>query len=174
VKASTGARAVLLAALVAGVCGLLHWLGVGFAILLALAVLVGLVAMLVPWLGVRGLDALLQQFRALRWRREEGRHHAFAGIALHIVDDGRFVWIAGRDLQRVLRTADADDVFAARHPGRWRHSDDGELLLRVDAVVERLASCPGRLDPRILRLRQYFERDVLFPAHERRRRGGAA
>jgi hypothetical protein len=106
----------------------------------------------------------------LLWRREQGTHHSFGGLALHIEDDGRHVWIAGADLQRVLGTRDRDDVLAARVPGRWRHDEGQPLLLRVDAVVAYLAAAPGRMEPRVVRLRRYLERDVLFPAAEMRRR----
>jgi hypothetical protein len=140
------------------------------AIVVTLAACVAFVAWALPSLGVRALDRLVLSVRSFLWRREHGRHHAFAGIALDIVDDGRHVWVDGSGLQRVLGTSDRDDVLAARHAGCWRRDDEGRLMLRVDAVVDRLAAAPGRLDPRIVRLRRYFEREVLFPAAERRRR----
>jgi hypothetical protein len=36
-------------------------------------------------------------------------------------------------------------------------------MLRVDAVVQNLATMPGRDAPRIQKFRRYLERDVLFP-----------
>lgn len=167
-------RAVKRAALVMAGLYLLHALGVGFPMLVGLIVVVGVVAALLPWLGVRALDAVTGALRAFGWRREEGRHHAFAGVALHIEDDGRFVWVDGADLQRVLSTRDADDVLAARHAGRWRRDAEQRLMLRVDAVVERLATAPGRMEPRTVRLRRYFEREVLYPAARRRERAQPA
>lgn len=115
---------------------------------------------------------LLGRVRAWFAKTAPGRHHAFGGVALRIEDDGRHCWVGGDGLRQVLRSRDADDVLAARHSGRWRRADDGELLLRVDAVVERLAQGPGRHEPRIVRLRRWLERDVLYPAA--RRRGPAA
>ena len=91
-------------------------------------------------------------------------------IALRIEHDDRHSWVDGAGLQRALGTRDRDDVLAARMPGRWRRDDKGELMLRVDAVVEHLARRPERMDPRVVRLRVYLEREVLFPATERRRR----
>ena len=141
------------------------------ALLLALAT--AYVAWALPWLGVRALDRLLLALRTLHWRREQGHHHAFAGVPLNISDDGRHLWLDGEGLQRVLGTQDSDEVLAARHAGRWRRNADGELLLRVDAVVDLVAHGPGRMDPRTVRLRRYLEREVLFPAAERRRRRAA-
>lgn len=128
--------------------------------------------LVVPHLGVRVLDQLILAARSWHWRHEQGRHHAFGGVPLQITEDHRHVWVDGPSLQRVLASTDTDDVLAARHSGRWRRDAQGVLQLRVDAVVDVLAHGPGRLDPRQVRLRRYFEREVLFPAAERRRRGG--
>jgi hypothetical protein len=146
-----------------------QWQG-AFRTLLLAALALALVAYLFPRLGVRLLDHLIHRVRAFHWRHEQGRHHAFAGIPLHINDDGRHVWVDGEGLQRVLGSHDSDEVLAARHAGRWRRDHQGRLQLRVDTVVDVLAKAPGRLDPRTVRLRRYFEREVLFPAAERRRR----
>jgi hypothetical protein len=148
----------------------LHRSGYALALVMPLAVAVIVVAWSTPWIGVRLLDRVLLAVRAARWRGEEGRHHAFGGLSLHVEDDGRHVWLLGGDVQRVLGTRERADVFAARMPGRWRPAPDGDVLVRADAVVEHLASAPGRMDPRRLRFKRYLEREVLFPAAERRRR----
>jgi len=49
--------------------------------------------------------------------------------------------------------------------------DEGALHLRVDGIEACLCSMPERMQPRIIRLRRYLERELLFPAAERRRRG---
>ena len=165
--------ALLFAALLTAALYLLHRLGIGLPLLGALVVIAGAIAYFAPRLGVRLLDAAEDKTRELLWHREQGRHHEFEGQSLRVEDDGRFAWIDGDDLQRVLRTADATDVLAARHAGRWRRDAAGRLLLRVDAVVERLAAAPGRAEPRMVRLRRYLEREVLFPAARRRERSGA-
>jgi hypothetical protein len=163
-------RAPAIALVIGAALALLHRLGIGLPLLGALVGVTGVIALFMPWTGVRLLDDLLLAARALRWRNEQGRHHSFGGQPLHIDDDGRHVWIAGADLQRVLGTNDREDVLAARVPGRWRRDEGGVLMLRVDAVAEHLATAPGRMDPRTVRLRRYLEREVLFPAGERRRR----
>lgn len=139
-------------------------------LLFLLAIAAVYVSLVVPHLGIRAVDRLILALRTLHWRHEEGRHHAFGGVPMQITEDHRHVWVDGPSLQRVLGTRDADDVLAARHSGRWRRDAQGVLLLRVDAVVDVLAHGPGRLDPRQVHLRRYFEREVLFPAAERRRR----
>jgi hypothetical protein len=169
-RGRTLAVALAVALSLAAALGLLHRLGIGLPLLLGIVATFGVIALVTPWIGVRLLDDLLLAAKSLAWRREQGRHHSFGGQSLHIEDDGRQVWMAGADLQRVLGTNDREDVLAARVPGRWRRDGNGTLLLRVDAVVQHLATAPGRMDPRTVRLRRYLERDVIFPAAERRRR----
>lgn len=165
-------RAAVLAGLVSALLGLLHTLGVGLPLLGGLAVVFALVAGVAPRLGVRWLDVFIHQIRAALWRSEQGRHHSFDGITLNLYHDGRFVWLAAADLLLLLRTNEPEDVTAARYSGRWRRDGDGVLQLRVDAVVATLSSGPKSLQPRVIRLRRYLEREVLFPAAERRRRAG--
>lgn len=150
-----------------------QWSG-ALRLVLLLAIVVVYVTWVLPFVGVRLLDAVILRLRSWHWAPQQGRHHAFAGVPLDIHDDGRHLWVDAGGLQRVLGTQDADDVLAARHSGRWRHLPDGRLQLRVDAVVDVLARGAGRLDPRTVRLRRYFEQQVLFPAAERRRRQGAS
>lgn len=131
---------------------------------------VALVLLAAPYLTIALGSALKQKIRERLWAGEEGRHYNFGGISLRIDHDARYSWIAGSDYQRVMGTHDAEDVLAARLAGRWRRDDRGVLMLRVDAVVTHLASMPGRMDPRTVRLRRYFEREVLYPAEQRRAR----
>lgn len=153
-------------------CGLwlLYALGLGLAVLGAAALFALVITLIVPRMGERAIEHAGLLWRAWIWRHEEGHHHEFGGVALHIEDDGRHLWLAAEDLQRVLRLNEPEDAFAARHSERWQRDAKGQLWLRLDAVVERLASMPGRDAPRNNRLRLYFEREVLFPAAERRRR----
>lgn len=169
-KSSAFKAAVIVAGL-ASFFGLMQVLGIALPLFLSLGLVFAVVAVALPWVGVRWLDSLAQHARNWHWRHEAGRHHAFAGVTLHVEDDGRHLWIDGADLKRVLRSSDRDEVLAARMPSRWRRAADGRLQLRVDAVVEHLATAPERMDPRRVKLRRYLEQDVLFPAAERRRRG---
>lgn len=156
------------AAAIAG--ALLSHLGLALPLLMGVMVVVAVVAYATPWIGVRWLDDITLLVRTWLWKDQQGRHHSFGGIALHIEDDGRHAWIGADGLQRVLHLEENEDVFASRHPGRWRRDDEGRLWLRADAVVDRLSTAPGRMDPRTLKLRQYLQREVLYPAAQRRAR----
>jgi hypothetical protein len=162
-------KALLLTVGVLGAGALLNAAGIGLGALLWATAAATAVVMVVLY-ARRGIGALSDRLREHAWRKEEGHFHAFAGVPLQVTDDGRYVWLGGPGLLRVLGRKEPDDVLASRMPGQWRRADDGSLLLRVDAVVAYLASMPGRDEPRMQKLRRYLERDVLYPAAERRRR----
>ena len=164
-------RGLVLAILLAALLGSLHWLGLGLPILFGLACAVAVLALLMPRWGVLFLDSIIAFLRGLYWARAEGRFHAFAGVELQIEDDGRHVWMGGRGLLRVLGRTDSDEVLAGRLSGSWRYDAKGHLMLRVDAVTQWLAQAPERNEPRVLRLRRYLEREILFPAQQRHRPG---
>lgn len=166
----TATRAIVVAVLLAGMLGWLHALGVGLPLLLLLGLVISIVTLVVPWLGVRWLEDAVLWVRGLYWQREQGRFHSFRGVPMHIDDDGRHCWLLGEDFQQALGTRDAEAVLAARHAGCWQRDGEGQLMLRVDAVVQHLATMPGRNDVRVQRLRRFLERDVLYPAAQRRTR----
>jgi hypothetical protein len=163
-------RALGVGLAIAGVLGVLHLFGVGLWMLLSLATVVAFVAWTLPWLGVRWLDDAILFVRGLFWAREQGRFHSFAGVALHVEDDGRHVWVDSDGLMRALGRQEPEGAVAARHAGHWRRDEQDRLMLRVDEVVRVLATMPGRTDPRVQRLRRYFEREVIYPATQRRTR----
>jgi hypothetical protein len=167
-------RSVLVAVLIAGGLGWLHAWGVGLWLLLALGVVVAFIAWALPHMGVRLLDDIILFVRGRFWAREQGRFHSFGGVPLRIEDDGLHMWVDGEGLMRAQGRREPEAALAARHAGNWQRWEDGTLMLRVDAVVNHLATMPGRDDPRAQRLRRYFEREVLFPAAERRRRARRA
>jgi hypothetical protein len=163
-------RAIVVTAAATLLAWVLQETGVALMLAIGLGVLIVVLTLVVPTIGMTWVDDLLHAARRWHWRSHEGHHHSHAGVPVHVHDDGRHVWIDGHALQRILGTQDPEDVLAARHPGRWRRDDKGRLMLRVDAVLARLSTAPGQLDPRIVHLRHWLERELLFPAAERKRR----
>ena len=165
---SVAARALALGLGIAVLAGVLHWWGLGLQLLLAAMIVVGLVAWAFPFYGVRLLDAAVLAIRSLYWARDQGHFHSFGDIPLVVENDGRHVWIDGQGLLRVLGRKEPEDVLAARLSGQWRRDIHGVLMLRADGVVQYLAHMPERTDPRVQKFRRYLEREVLFPASQRR------
>lgn len=169
-------RAAVVGLSLAAGLGLLHALGVGLPLLWALVVAVGVVAIVVPRLGVRWLDDAVLAFRSWLWRRESGQHHSFAGTALDIEEHAGQMWMSADCLQRALRLREAETATSARLAGgpsaaaaHAFQNDQGVLMLNVQAVVHYLDHMPRRSDPRVLRLRRYLQREVLYPASRRAR-----
>ncbi len=167
-------RAVALGVGIAGFLGWLHILGVGLPILMALAIVFAVAVLVVPMVAGNWVSDLTRLIRGRFWAAEQGVFHSFDGVPLHIDDDGRHVWVDAHGYMRALGRREPEDAVAARHTGMWRRNAAGELMLRVDAVVQVLSTMPGRTEPRIQRLRRYFEREVLYPAGQRRQRAPAA
>jgi hypothetical protein len=163
-------RAALLGLAATAAAGAIHLSGYALRLALTAAFVVLFLVSFAPRTSARLIDEIVLRVRAALWRGEEGRHHAHGGLTLAVQDDGRHVWVAAADVRNVLRSSDSDDVLAARHTGRWRRDAKGALWLRADALAAHLASAPGRMEPRTIRLRRYVEEQVLFPAAERRRR----
>ncbi len=161
-------RALAFGAAIAALLGFLHLLGVGLLMLMALAIVFAVAVLVVPVIAGNWVSDVIRFLRGRFWAREEGSFHAFDGVPLSIHDDGRHVWVDGDGYMRALGRREPEDALAARHSGMWRRSAQGVLMLRVDAVVQVLATTHGRTDPRVQRLRRYFEREVLYPAGRRR------
>ncbi|MBI5260102.1 MAG: hypothetical protein HY855_26620 [Burkholderiales bacterium] len=165
-----GQRALLIGLTAMLLAGLVDRVVRGSWLVLAVTLGLGVVLVVLPQAALWLASAARERLRERLWAPEQGHHHAFGGITLRIEHDAHHSWIAGSDLQRVLGTRDREDVLAARLAGQWRRDERGVLMLRVDGVVQHLATRPGRTDPRIQRLRRYLEREVLFPAAQRRAR----
>jgi len=143
-------------------------------VLLGVGLLATLLIYALPRLILHGAEQAHRSLNRRVWQEVEGHHHSFGGISVAVQDDGSQVWMDGQSLKRLLARPEADDVLAARISGLWRHDDRGRLWLRVDGVVAHLARFPGRMDPRVQKLRRWLERDVLYPAARRHAQASSA
>jgi hypothetical protein len=163
-------RSLMAAGVAAVLLVFVNSLGLELSVLAWGVLLAALVVVAVPRLALDAGAWLWDRLRAAYWAGEQGQHHRHRGLVIQVEDDGQHVWLAGRDLQAQLGSKDSDDVLAARHAGHWRRDADGRLMLRADAVVRHLAAMPGRGEARIIRLRRYIERDIIYPAQRRHER----
>ena len=75
-------RALAVGVISAGLLAWLHTLGVGLPLLLAIAVLVAVLLLIVPWIAASWMGDLSQVVRGRFWAREQGQFHAFGGVPL--------------------------------------------------------------------------------------------
>ena len=162
-------RALRIAILGAAALALLLWLAIKWP-LTGLTVVVGGLVVAAALGGVEFFSGWLRWTRWAVWRTEQGSHLSFDGISLHLDDDNVHLWINAGEWRRLRRIKETDDVTAARHSAGWRRNQGGGLQLRLDVVIAVMAQASDRLEARNIKLRRYLERDILFPAAERRRR----
>lgn len=140
--------------------------------------LVGLVVCL-PLFGgslARPLIDLLamsvQGTREAALRKLEGRHFAFRGFAIDILDDlDHHRWLRVADLRKVIPGLPADKVLQSLYP-------DGVQVVQPSPAVrmratELLDYLGKSTEPQSLKLRQWVEREVEYPSRRKRPRSAA-
>ena len=161
-----------------------------FSIALRLAVCVALSWAVWRWFGLAGMVPTLGLFGILLARplvdlagelRDgmkqvqlapiEGRHYAFRGRPVQVVDDAdRRRWVRLADVRAIVGFTASDGALAISYPdgfrriGRPPEPHLGEEALLAHLLKER--------SPEAARLRLWIEREVVFPARRERDRLG--
>ena len=155
-----------------GACAALAWglrqLGFPLAVLLSIGALAGIV------LARPLIDLAIEIYQAMRranWRELEGRHYAFKGRTVHVVEDADYRrWVRLADIRAIAGFTASDAALQVTYPAGWRllgrpalpHLSDEALLTHI--AKERT--------PEAVRLRLWIEREVVFPARRERERHG--
>ena len=107
--------------------------------------------------------------RVAVWQPLEGRHHAFRGIAVQVLEDTEHHrWVRAADVRRIVGHTASDAALALTYPQGWRMlGQPAQPHIRADALVAHLRT---ERSPEALRLRQWVEREVAFPAQRVRER----
>lgn len=101
----------------------------------------------------------------------EGRHYAYRGQTIRVQEDERrHRWLHAGDLRTVLGD-DAARALQARTPaGAWRSlGRPARPHIEAEALLAHLATAR---EPATGKFRHWLERDVAFPARQRRRQSG--
>ncbi|MDT9000308.1 hypothetical protein RQP53_13625 [Paucibacter sp. APW11] len=141
----------------------------------AIGVVVGVplfgLALATPLLDL--MRQLRQQARAFSYRDIEGRHFAFRGQHLDIVDDAEhFRWIKLSDVRKLIQQLPGDETLCRLYPADVQSAAVARpARIRAEALHGYLAkaSAPGNL-----KFKHWLEREVLFPASQRRTRAPRA
>jgi hypothetical protein len=154
-----------------GACALLFWWvwrTFGLATAIPVAVLFG-VALARPLLDL--VEAIGGQMQRAHWRDVEGRHYAYRGREVAVVeDDERRRWLRLADVRSIVGFTASDGALASSYPGAVRQLGRPPLPhIRVDAL---LAHLDKERSPQATRLRRWVEREVAFPARRGRERLG--
>jgi hypothetical protein len=159
-------------ALRGGACAALAWwlhrLGFPIVVLLWIGALAGIV-LARPLLDLA--IAIYQAMRRANWRELEGRHYAFKGRPVHVVQDADYQrWVRVADIRAIVGFTASDAALQVTYPAGWRmlgkppmpHLSDEALLVHIGK--ER--------SPEANRLRLWIEREIVFPARREREHHG--
>ena len=163
---------LLAIALRGGACSALAWglhlLGFHIAVLLLIGALAGIL------LARPLIDLAIGSYQAMRranWRELEGRHYAFKGRTVHVIQDADYQrWVRVADIRAIVGFTASDAALQVTYPAGWRmlgrpplpHLSDEALLVHI--AKER--------SPEAVRLRLWIEREIVFPARRERERHG--
>jgi hypothetical protein len=152
-------------------CAAVSWLVWRFG---GLAAMVGTVPLYGVLLARPLLDLaseLRHHSRALVWRKLEGRHFAFKGIPVQVLEDDAYRrWVRAADVRRIVGFTASDGALALTYPNGWRRlGAPAQPHFSDEALLVHLAK---ETSPEALRFRHWVEREIAFPARRLRQRTG--
>jgi len=164
-------EALMAIVLRAGFCAALAWglwrLNFGVSVLW----IAGLAGLLLARPLLDLAIAIWQAMRRANWRELEGRHYAFKGRGVHVVQDADYQrWVRLADIRAIVGFTASDAALQVAYPAGWRmlgrpplaHLSDEALLVHI--AKERT--------PEAVRLRLWIEREIVFPARREREHHG--
>jgi hypothetical protein len=116
-------------------------------------------------------SAIRHEMRRAQWREVEGRHFAFKGRTVHVLEDADHQrWVRIADVRAVVGLTAGDGALRITYPGGWRVlGKPPEAYLSDEALLAHLGK---ERSPKALRLRHWVEREIVFPARRQRERHG--
>ena len=101
----------------------------------------------------------------------EGRHYAFRGRAVQVLDDAdRRRWVRLADVRAIVGFTASDGALAIAYPGGVRRlGRPAETHVSEEALLAHLAK---ERAPEAARLHSWVEREIVFPARRERERLG--
>ena len=113
-------------------------------------------------------------FRTMRhanWRHVEGRHYAYRGRSIGVIEDADGQrWIRLGDVRAIVGFTASDGALAIAYPdGLRRIGRPVEPHIGAEALLVHLGK---ERRPEAIRLRAWVEREVAFPARRERERLG--
>jgi hypothetical protein len=154
-------------ALRAAACAMAMWIGwrmFGTAGLVFVAPLIG-VAFARPLVELA--ESTYRAMRHANWRDVEGRHYAYRGRSISVVEDadGRR-WLRLADVRAVVGFTASDGALSLAYPDGWtRVGRAAEPYIGAEALLVHLGKERG---PEALRMKIWVERAVAFPARRDR------
>jgi hypothetical protein len=109
--------------------------------------------------------------RARVWHDLEGRHYAYHGQPILVIEDvSHCRWVRAADVREIVGYTASEGALALTYPGGFRRiGKPAQAYLSDEALLVHLAKESG---PEAIRFRHWAEREVSFPARRKRARLG--
>ena len=122
-----------------------------------------------PLLNLAG--ELRRMMRARVWRDLEGRHYAFRGRPVQVLEDvSHSRWVCAADVRAISGSTASDGALLLTYPSGFRRlGKPAQGYFSDEALLLHLAKEPGA---GALRFRHWVEREISFPARRQRERLG--
>jgi hypothetical protein len=116
-------------------------------------------------------SAVRHEMRRAHWRDVQGRHFAFRGHPVHVVEDADHRrWVRLADVRAIVGFTASDASLSLTYPGGWKlHGRPAVPHLSDEALLAHLAK---ERAPAAAKLRHWVERELVFPARRQRLRHG--
>lgn len=114
-----------------------------------------------------------QGARKVALRKVEGRHYAFRGLAIDILDDiDHHRWLRVADLRKVIPGLPADRVLQTLYPeGVQVVQPSPAVRMRATELLDYLGKST---EPQSLKFRHWVEREVDYPSRRKRPRSAGS
>ena len=118
---------------------------------------------------------LLREMRlsahAQAWKAVHGRHYAYHGQAVHVIeDDAHSRWIRMSDVRKIVGATASDRLLSQAYKMAWMTVGRSNLpYIRDDALVAHLTK---ENREKALRLGHWVKREIAFPGERIRKRLG--
>lgn len=115
--------------------------------------------------------AIRHLFREALWRDVQGRHYAFKGRPVRVIEDADHRrWIRLADIRAIAGFTASDTALRVTYPSGWKLlGRPPEPHLCDESLLAHLAK---ERSPMNLRLCHWVEREISFPARRRREHAG--
>jgi hypothetical protein len=144
------------------------WRYFGLAVAVASAPLYG-IALARPLIDLA--SDLRHATRAAVWRPLEGRHFAYRGTPVQVLEDeDHRRWVRAADVRSIVGHTATNGALALTYPSGWRTmGKPAEPHFSDEALIAHLTKESA---PEALRFRHWAEREIAFPAQRLRERLG--
>ena len=105
------------------------------------------------------------------WRDREGRHYAYHGHRVQVLEDvSHCRWVLAADVREIVGTTASDGALALTYPSGFSHQGEpAQAYFSDEALLVHLAKESGS---KAIRFRHWVEREISFPARRQRERLG--